>query len=427
MILGKSRFWKIGAAAALLISVLPTSTGMAAAALTEVPYAMDSSNQAGWWTPLETYGTGNEYAYLAYNGPGGSESTHTVNIARRDGSGTWSNIPVMNGSSIAQYSDDIGHNQPSIARDGSGRFHVFASMHNDSWRYFRSDTVGGAPQNHSSDMPSFSTFKGTYPVLTTAPNGDVYLLIRSSDDTTGYRPGILYRWNNAQSSWSQVAVVGANAGRSFYPNDLVFDAQGDLHILFEWSTFVSSALRHDLSYVKYRPSTGTFYKADGSVITSPVSLSNVDIVQPFAPTEAYVKDGGDPGGPGIQSAKLAVDSAGNPKIVYRYREEGSTNFSVKYASYDAGGWTQQTVYNATATRAGIDITWTGSEIRVYYTKYSGTDRAYMAVPDGNGGWTQTSIAPGKPIERLSVERNANGIDILYLVDITNRKLYYGRN
>lgn len=179
--------------------------------------------------------------------------------------------------------------------------------------------------------------------------------------------------------------------------------------------------------MKYRPSTGTFYKADGSVITSPVSLSNVDIVQPFAPTEAYVKDGGDPGGPGIQSAKLAVDSAGNPKIVYRYREEGSTNFSVKYASYDAGGWTQQTVYNATATRAGIDITWTGSEVRVYYTKYSGTDRAYMAVPDGNGGWNQTSIAPGKPIERLSVERNANGVDILYLVDITNRKLYYGRN
>ena len=83
MILGKSRFWKIGAAAALLISILPTSSGMAAAALTEVPYAMDSSNQAGWWTPLETYGTGNEYAYLAYNGPGGTESTHTVNIARR--------------------------------------------------------------------------------------------------------------------------------------------------------------------------------------------------------------------------------------------------------------------------------------------------------------------------------------------------------
>lgn len=65
--------------------------------------------------------------------------------------------------------------------------------------------------------------------------------------------------------------------------------------------------------------------------------------------------------------------------------------------------------------------------RVYYTKYSGTDRAYMAVPSGSTGWSLASIASGKQIERLSVERNANGTDILYLVDVVNRKLYYGRN
>ncbi|WP_206669860.1 BNR-4 repeat-containing protein [Paenibacillus luteus] len=422
----RNRLWKIFTVAALLFSLLPAGVGNAAATLTEVPYTMDSSNQAGWWTPLETYGTGLEYAYMAYNAPG-STSTHKVYIARRDGTGAWSNIPVMNGSSVAEYNDDVGHNQPSIARDGSGRFHVFASMHNDSWRYFRSDTVGGAPQNHSADMPTPASFRGTYPVLTTAPNGDVYLLIRSGLDSAGYRPGVLFRWNNAASTWSQVAVVGATAGRSFYPNDLVFDANGDLHILFEWSAFVSSALRHELSYLKYSPSTGSFYKADGSAITAPVSLSTADIVQPLGPNEAYVQDGGDPGGPGVQSAKLAVDSAGSPKIVYRYREDGSTNFSVKYASFASGSWNLQTVYDLTQTRAAIDITWTGSTVRVYYAKYSGTDRAYMAIPSGSAGWNLTSIAPGKPIERLSVERNANGIDILYLVDITNSKLYYGRN
>ncbi|WP_258168359.1 carbohydrate ABC transporter permease [Paenibacillus sp. AR247] len=125
----KGRPWKIGTAALMLAALLPSGMGSAAAALTEVPYAMDSSNQAGWWTPLETYGTGLEYAYMAYNAPGSAESTHKVYIARRDGNGEWSNIPVMNGISVAEYSDDLGHNQPSIARDGSGRFHVFASMH----------------------------------------------------------------------------------------------------------------------------------------------------------------------------------------------------------------------------------------------------------------------------------------------------------
>lgn len=115
----KSRLWKILDVGALLASLLQAGVGNAAAALTEVPYAIDSSNQAGWWTPLETYGTGLEYAYMAYNGPGSTEGTHKVYIARRDGPGAWSNIPVMNGSAVAEYNDDVGHNQPSIARAGA--------------------------------------------------------------------------------------------------------------------------------------------------------------------------------------------------------------------------------------------------------------------------------------------------------------------
>ncbi|WP_216638990.1 BNR-4 repeat-containing protein [Paenibacillus sp. FJAT-26967] len=417
---------KIGMAALMLAALLPAGTGSSAAALTEVPYAMDSSNQAGWWTPLETYGTGLEYAYMAYNAPGSIESTHKVNIARRDGNGVWSNIPVMDGSKVAEFSDNVGHSQPSIARDGSGRFHVFASMHDTAWNYFRSDTAGGPPQNHSADMPTPASFKGTYPVLTTAPNGDVYLLIRSSEDAAGYRSGQLFRWDNEAAIWSKVAIIGSSLNRSFYPDDLVFDANGDLHILFEWSAFAASALRHELSYIKYSPSTGSFSKADGSAVSLPLKPGTADIIQPLAPTETYVQSGSDPGGPGVQSAKLAVNPAGSPVVAYRYREEGSSTFSVKYASYSSAGWNLQTAYSASETKAAIDITWAGSVPRVYYAKSSGTDRAYMAVPSGSG-WTQTSIAPGRPIERLSVERNDKGIDILYFVDIMNRKLYYGRN
>lgn len=422
----KGRAWKTGLAALMLATILPAGTGSSASVLTEVPYAMDSSNQAGWWSPLETYGPGLEYAYMAYNAPGSVESTHKVYIARRDGNGAWSNIPVMDGSKVAEYNDDVGHNQPSIARDGSGRFHVFASMHNEAWHYFRSDTVGGAPQNHSADMPTPAGFKGTYPVLTTAPNGDVYLMIRSGEDAAGYRSGHLFRWDNAASTWSRVGVIGSSLNKSFYPDDLVFDANGDLHILFQWSSFAASALRHELSYVKYSPSTGRFTKADGSAVSLPLKPGTADTVQPLAPTEVYGQPGSDPGGPGVQSAKLAVSPSGKPAIAYRYREEGSNIFSVKYASYGSTGWNLQTVYNASQTKAAIDITWSGSAPRVYYATSSGTDRAFMAAPSGSG-WTQTSIAPGKPIERLSVERNDQGVDILYLVDVTNRKLYYGRN
>lgn len=412
-------------AALALVSLMPMGTGSAAATLTQVPYAMDSSNQAGWWSPLETYGTGLEYAYMAYNAPGSTAGTHKVYIARRDGAGTWSNIPVMDGAAVAEYADDNGHNQPSIARDGSGRFHVFASMHDSAWHYFRSDTVGGAPQNHSADMPD-QTMKVTYPVVTTAPNGDLYLLVRSSQDTAGKRTGVLLRWDNAASTWSQIAVVASTLNRSVYPDDLAFDANGDLHILFEWAYFAASPLRHQLSYLKYSPSTNSFSKSDGTPVSVPVSLTTADIVQPMAPTEAYVQSGSDPGGPGVQSAKLTVDSADKPVIAYRYREEGSTTFSVKQATRGATGWNLQTVYAAAETTAAIDVTWTGTQSRVYYVTAAGTDRAFMATQSG-AGWSQASLAPGIPIQRLAAERNANGADILYLVDIANLKLYYGRN
>jgi hypothetical protein len=47
-------------------------------------------------------------------------------------------------------------------------------MHNNAWRYYRSDTAGGTPTNHSADLPD-QGIGVTYPVLTTAPNGDLFL------------------------------------------------------------------------------------------------------------------------------------------------------------------------------------------------------------------------------------------------------------
>ena len=38
-----------------------------------------------------------------------------------------------------------------------------------------------------------------------------------------------------------------------------------------------------------------------------------------------------------------------------------------------------------------------------------------------------AVAPGIPVERFAVERTTAGVDVLYLVDLTNLRLYYGRN
>ncbi|MGN9809305.1 BNR-4 repeat-containing protein [Micromonospora sp. BQ11] len=407
------------------VALHPGPALAAPAAVTLVPYSIDSSNQAAWWTPVETYVGAQQYAYFAFNEPAPTAGNHRVAIARRDGSGSWTRLPLMNGGTQAEYVDDIGHHQPSMARDGSGRFHVFTSMHNDTWRYFRSDSAGGVPQNRSGDMPD-QGIGVTYPVLTTAPNGDVYLFARLVGTSGEGRSGRLYRWNNAASTWSRVAVVAASANRSVYPDDLRFDSAGDLHILWEWSLYPSAAFRHQLSYLKYRPASGTFVDHTGAPRTVPVSTSNADVVQPIEAGEVY--EGNESTGPAVQSAKLTLDGT-SPKITYRYRSLASGPiFTVRYAYVGGNGaWTRQTVYAAEQTRAALGITWHPTDgKRIYFARTSGTDRVLLATENG-GTWTTAAVAPGLPIDRLAVERDAAGTDVLYLADTTNGRLYHGRN
>ncbi|MEV1142606.1 BNR-4 repeat-containing protein [Micromonospora sp. NPDC049799] len=407
------------------VALHPGPALAAPAAVTLVPYPIDSSNQAAWWTPVETYVGAQQYTYFAFNEPGTTAGTHRVAIGRRDGSGSWTRLPLMNGSTRAEYADDIGHNQPSMARDGSGRFHVFASMHNDTWRYFRSDSPGGVPQNRSGEMPD-QGIGVTYPVLTSAPNGDVYLFARLDGSSSGGRTGRLYRWNDAASTWSRVAVVAASANRAVYPDDLRFDSAGDLHLLWEWSLYPSAAFRHQLSYLKYRPGSGTFVDRTGATRTVPVSTSTADVVQPVEAGEVY--EGNESTGPAVQSAKLTLDGT-SPKITYRYRSLASGPvFTVRYAYVGgSGAWTRQTVWAAEQTRAALGITWHPTEgKRIYFARTAGADRVLVATEDG-GTWTTAPVAPGLPIDRLAVEPNAAGTDVLYLADTTNGRLYHGRD
>ncbi|MDF2561870.1 MAG: hypothetical protein K0R99_3316, partial [Microbacterium sp.] len=55
-----------------------------------------------------------------------------------------------------------------------------------------------------------------------------------------------------------------------------------------------------------------------------------------------------------------------------------------------------------------------------------TDRAFVATDTG-AAWASHSVADGLPIERIAVERSAANKDILYLVDLTNGDLIYGRH
>ena len=129
----------------------------------------------------------------------------------------------------------------------------------------------------------------------------------------------------------------------------------------------------------------------------------------------------------MQSAKLTLDGT-SPRIAYRYRSATSDGlYHVRYAYPRDGGWARQTVYSAAQTTAALGLTWDEQEgKRVYFATTAGDDRARVATESG-GVWSVAPVAPGLPIDRLAVRRNASGQDVLYLVDTQGGRLYYARN
>ncbi|MEV8452433.1 BNR-4 repeat-containing protein [Streptomyces sp. NPDC052095] len=401
------------------------ATTAAATAIEKIPYAMDSSNQAAWWSPVATYKGRGQYTYFAFNEPGATAATHRPAIARRDPDGVWSRLPLLdkNGQQ-AEFADDNGHNQPSVARDGSGRLHVFTSMHADPWRYFRTEAPGTDVTDHSSELPDQGVGI-TYPVVTTAPNGDLYLAARVGSGADK-RPGKLYRWDNAASKWSVVATFADALNRSVYPDDLVVDATGRVHLLFEWAKAPATGFRHQLTYMSYDPATGTFADSRGAAITTPVTPATSDVIQDLTAGEEWSIDNAYTG-PAVQSAKLTLDGS-TPKVAYRYRSaESGADFRVYYAYPSGTSWVSKTVYAGGQTAAAIGITWDATDTkRVYYVTTTGTDRVFAATQNADGAWVAQSAAPGVTADRLAVRQDSDGSDVLYLPVTASNSLYYGR-
>ncbi|MER5631749.1 BNR-4 repeat-containing protein [Streptomyces nitrosporeus] len=400
------------------------STAAAATVIEKVPYAMDSSNQAAWWTPVATYKGRGQYTYFAFNEPGSTAATHRPAVARRDPDGVWSLLPLLDSDGQrAEFPDDNGHNQPSVARDGSGRLHVFTSMHADTWRYFRTEAPGGAVTDHASELPDQGTGI-TYPVVTTAPNGDLYLAARVGTGSD-QRPGRLYRWDDAGSRWSVVATFAGAPDRSVYPDDITVDASGRVHLLYEWAKAPATAFRHQLSYLAYDPATGSFTDSTGTAVTTPLTPATSDVVQDLTPGEEWSTDNAYTG-PAVQSAKLTLDGS-TPKVAHRYRSADSGgHFRVYYAYPSGSGWVRKTVYAGGQTSAALGITWDGTDgKRIYYVTASGTDRVFSATQSADGAWTARSAAPGVSADRLAVRQDSDGHDVLYLPDTAHNSLYYG--
>jgi len=417
--------WKAGAAAAAALIALtlavPASAGATTADVETVPATVDTSNQSGWWNPLTVDG---DKTYFAYNVPGSQAAKHQVNLAVRAADGTWtSGCLRLTTGACAEYLDDNGHNQPSIAIDGDGYIHAFVSMHHEPWKYFRSTTPYDVTSlvDVSAEMPDAGAAI-SYPVTAQGADGDVWLMVRVGADPQARRDGVLYHYDPAAGTWSRETTIAAAVNHSFYPDDLEVDASGRVHVLWEWGPWPADPYRHLGSYAVYDPATGAFRDVAGQALPTPI--------RPDTPG-AVVWRGYEPGEtigdavPAVQTAKMAIADGELVGVTYRYADETENAFDVQWATWNGTAWTSETLVDTDAlgsgvqTIAALDTTTAGGETRVYAVvsvQDCGITRSQTAVlTAGASGWTADTV--GEPVvgqQRLRAATRADGTDVVYL-------------
>lgn len=384
-----------------------------------MPRDVDSSNAAGWWRPLVVRSNGE--VFTAFDAPGTAANNHYVKFGRRVNPGgvdDWTFGFLKNADGTAWLAnDDPGHNQPTMAIDGDGFIHVWADGHDDVWQYFRSTAAYDVTDiRRASGMPGSVAF--TYPVAATAPNGDVYLMIRNQTGGTGNSRADLFRWNDNTNTWGTVAEFARQAGYLPYPNSMVIDSVGDVHLAWEWAHDHARGLRHYGSYLRYEPSTGVFRNVWNTVVPTPVNFSTPDLFyRTLGPNEVLTSNDD---GAGIQSAALAVDNLRRPSVVYRYRPNVVTpagsdpsflHFNVYRVRWNGSEWVDRVqIYTADHdVPAALGQSHNGTRVRTYFATTGGG----LMVAQNTDSWIPQALDPSKAVRRLSAVALNSSTDIVY--------------
>ena len=409
-------------AASVLMLAPAASAGVHPTSVETVPVTVDGSNQSGWWNPLAVSG---DTTYFAYNVPAGT-NRHEVHLAARPGAGEWeSGCLRLASGACANYLNDNGHNQPSIAIDGEGKIHVFASMHHEDWNYFRSTTPGDVTSlvEVSEEMPDAGSTI-SYPITSVGPNGDVWLMVRTGPDSQARRDGILYHYDLAAKTWERETVIASATNYSVYPDDLIVDENNQVHVLWEWHRWAAGPYRHLGSYAIWNPETQSFRDVSGAALPTPIRPTTPGpvVFQPFTEGEDMNSTS-----PAFQTAKMAVKDGAVQGITYRYASAGSTAFDLKWASWDGSAWNLQTLIDTAplgadaSTIAAMDATSFGSKNRAYgvvSVQVCGAQHSQVIMLEqakGRKGWAVEAI--GEPMlgqQRLRAATRADGTDVLYL-------------
>ena len=189
---------------------------------------------------------------------------------------------------------DDGHNEFSIGVDKEGYIHVAGDMHNDEFRYWRSDK----PYDVSSFTPYFGDIEGfgfSYYYFRVDQNNELYLAARVQALDTYFQKGGrgvgIYQYDSTKRKWTARgeladhpnarypvvgwALSGQNGGSyQMYKSDLRFDLNNRMHLSVTVNAD-DSANRHNYAVYAYSDDGGeNFQRLNGAKLSNPIRLTD---------------------------------------------------------------------------------------------------------------------------------------------------------
>jgi len=285
-------------------------------------------------------------------------------------------------TTIATLSSNDDHYLPYMTVDNDGYIYVFHSFRDTNATVERSD--------NAEDISSFSTAATLttrdydYGQAVVDDNNQIHLFVRS-DDGTG-RP--LYHLEasggaSGGESWTATKVVEFGNGNWIYPRANQYRYDGtDIHCLIAPRPDGTSNYE-DPAYLTYRPSDGSVRGADGTTITLPATLTNLENTNSIVAATQTANP----------NALSLID--GTPHVGYFTGYDTAGTFDINHAYYSSG-WNRTTLEADVSDVNRMGILIGGGEIRHYNSGGGGAPVAMYRSTDGGDTWTNRQLARSDP-------------------------------
>jgi hypothetical protein len=218
------------------------------------------------------------------------------------------------------------HNTVAMAVDGEGYLHVAWDHHGNPLNYVRSRVPGSLELGEREPMTGEREDRVTYPQFLRLPSGDLVFFYR--DGQSGRGNLVLNRYSTASRRWTQVHpnLIDGGGRRSAYPA-LMVDAEGRLHLAWNWRESPDVATNHDLAYARSEDEGRSWTAVDGKPLRVPMTYEGAAYALRLPQRSGL-----------MNPPALTVDSAGRPCLASYWRPEGSDVPQYHVVRYNGSSW-----------------------------------------------------------------------------------------